>query len=94
MLDAVRNPYSPGAGSPPPDLVGREIEQEQFDVTAKRLLLGRPDRSQLLVGLRGVGKTVLLREFGRIAQEHGWRNHHLECVEETDFLRAAAHLDE
>ena len=92
MLDAVRNPYSPGAGSPPPDLVGREIEQEQFDVTAKRLLLGRPDRSQLLVGLRGVGKTVLLREFGRIAQEHGWRNHHLECVEETDFLRAAAHL--
>ena len=92
MLDAVRNPYSPGAGSPPPDLVGREVEQEQFEVTTKRLLLGRPDRSQLLIGLRGVGKTVLLREFGRIAQDNGWRNHHLECVEETDFLRAAAHL--
>lgn len=52
----------PGAGSPPPALVGRDSERENFDVTAQRLLLGRPDRSQLLIGLRGVGKTVLLRE--------------------------------
>lgn len=92
MLDPVNNPYSPGAGSPPPALVGRDAERENFDVATQRLLRGRPDRSQLLVGLRGVGKTVLLREFGRIAQGHGWRCHHLECVEETDFVHSAAQL--
>ena len=92
MLDPLTNPYSPGAGSPPPALVGRDVEREEFDVAAQRLLRGRSDRSQLLVGLRGVGKTVLLREFGRIGQRRGWRNHHLECVEETDFVQAAAHL--
>ena len=92
MLDPLTNPYSPGAGSPPPALVGRDVEREEFDVAAQRLLLGRSDRSQLLVGLRGVGKTVLLREFGRIGQRRGWRNHHLECVEETDFVQAAAQL--
>lgn len=92
MLDPLSNPYSPGAGSPPPELAGRDIEKGNFDVTARRLLLGRSDRSQMLVGLRGVGKTVLLREFGRIAQKHGWRNQHLECVEDSDFVQAAAHL--
>ena len=92
MLDPLTNPYSPGAGSPPPALVGRDVEREEFDVAAQRLLRGRSDRSQLLVGLRGVGKTVLLREFGRIGQRRGWRNHHLECVEETDFVQAAAQL--
>ena len=92
MLDPLVNPYSPGAGSPPPALVGRDVEREEFDVAAQRLLRGRSDRSRLLVGLRGVGKTVLLREFGRIGQRRGWRNHHLECVEETDFVQAAAQL--
>lgn len=92
MLDPLRNPYSPGAGSPPPELAGRDVETEAFEVAAQRLLQGRSDRSQMLVGLRGVGKTVLLREYGRIAQEHGWRSQHLECVEDSDFVKSVAHL--
>ena len=71
MLDPLNNPYSPGAGSPPPELAGRDDQRNVFDVAVQRLLRGRSDRSQMLVGLRGVGKTVLLREFGRIAQKRG-----------------------
>ena len=92
MLDALSNPYSPGAGIPPPALVGRDAEIYDFDLAAQRMLLGRSDRSQMLVGLRGVGKTVLLRRFGRIAVGRGWRSQHLECVEDIDFVRAAAQL--
>ncbi len=66
-MDPVRNPYSPGAGSLPPELAGRDRELEAFDIAVQRLTLGRSAKSQLLTGPRGVGKTVLLREFGRLA---------------------------
>ena len=62
-MDPVRNPYSPGAGTRPPALVGRDREIEAMDVALQRLLLGRDGRSEMLTGLRGVGKTVLLNEF-------------------------------
>lgn len=91
-MEAHRNPYSPGAGSPPPALAGRDNEISEFDVTVQRLDRGRAGRSQMLVGLRGVGKTVLLREFNAIAAQRGWVCQHYECDEGTDLAQAAARL--
>ena len=91
-MEAYRNPYSPGAGSPPPALAGRDTEISEFEVTVERLARGRSDRSQMLVGLRGVGKTVLLREFSTIANQRGWVCQHFECVEDTDLAQTAATL--
>ncbi len=59
-MDPIRNPYAPGAGQRPPELAGRDRELEQFAVTLERVAAGRPERSMVLSGLRGVGKTVLL----------------------------------
>ncbi|WP_419925876.1 ATP-binding protein [Candidatus Poriferisocius sp.] len=91
-MEALRNPYSPGAGTPPPALVGRDTEIANFEVAVERLALGRADRSQMLIGLRGVGKTVLLREFSNTAARRGWVCQHLECVEDTNLAQAAANL--
>jgi len=59
-VDPVRNPYAPGAGQRPPELAGRDRELEVFDVVLERVARHRPERSLVLTGLRGVGKTVLL----------------------------------
>lgn len=91
-MDPVRNPYSPGAGSPPPALVGRDSEREGFDIAVRRLASGRPARSLMLTGLRGVGKTVLLHEFGRIARGHEWMHQHVEAAEDTRFPESIAML--
>jgi len=92
-MDPVRNPYSPGAGTRPPALVGRDKPLQDLDVALQRLLLRRDGRGQLLSGLRGVGKTVLLNEFERIADQRGFFHHHIE-VEEDGGLpgRIAASL--
>ena len=71
-MDPVRNPYSAGAGTPPPALTGRDAVLADFDVAVQRLGLGRHANSVVLTGLRGAGKTVLLREFERVAAKHGW----------------------
>jgi AAA ATPase domain len=89
-MDAIRNPYNPGAGSRPPALVGREAQLEKFSVTLHRLAIGRGNRSLLLTGLRGVGKTVLLGEFGRIASESGWYHEAIEATESTELPIAMA----
>jgi hypothetical protein len=81
-VDPVRNPYSPGAGTRPPALVGRDREIEAMDVTLQRLLLGRDGRSQMLTGLRGVGKTVLLNEFEQLASGRGYFHEHIEVSED------------
>lgn len=81
-MDPVRNPYSPGAGTRPPALVGRDKQLQDLDVTLQRLLRGRDGRGQLLSGLRGVGKTVLLNEFERIADQRGFFHHHIEVDED------------
>jgi hypothetical protein len=70
-MDRVRNPFNPGAGSQPPLLVGRDRELEAMSVAVQRLAIGRFERSVLLKGLRGIGKTVLLNELGRIASSEG-----------------------
>ena len=84
-MDSVRNPYSPGAGTRPPALVGREREIEAMDVALQRMLLGRDGRSQMLTGLRGVGKTVLLNEFEQLAGGRGYFHEHVEVNDNGDL---------
>lgn len=70
-MDPVRNPYAPGAGSPPPELAGRDDLRSAVDIALQRLRIGRPAKSVLLVGLRGVGKTVLLDRMRLDAEAAG-----------------------
>ena len=70
-MDPVRNPYAPGAGSPPPELAGRGAIRQDIAVRLERLRLERPAKSMMLVGLRGVGKTVLLDQIRRDAEAKG-----------------------
>ena len=72
-MDNIKNPFSPGAGSPPPELAGRDAVLEQARVLLGRVKAKRPEKSLLLTGLRGVGKTVLLNEIEVIAQASGYR---------------------
>src|SRR3978361_591455 len=72
MMDPVRNPFAPGAGQRPPELAGRDRELAAFDVVLERVARGRPERSLVLTGLRGVGKTVLLGELRSTAIRRGW----------------------
>ena len=81
-MDAIKNPFSPGAGSPPPELVGRERILEQARVLLGRVKEKRPEKSLLLSGLRGVGKTVLLNEIERLAAKTGYRTVPLEAHED------------
>ena len=62
-MNPVHNPYAPGAGQRPPELVGREPEIEAFGILMERLQSDRQERCIMLSGLRGVGKTVLLEEY-------------------------------
>jgi len=80
-MDRIRNPFSPGAGSPPPELAGRQSILEQADILLGRVLAKRPEKSMLLTGLRGVGKTVLLNEIERRAVKAGFRTILVEAHE-------------
>ena len=71
-MDAVRNPYSPGAGRKPSALVGRDDALRAWSTALQRAERGRTDQPFVLYGLRGVGKTVLLSEFRRNASKRGW----------------------
>ena len=68
-MNVVLNPFSPGAGTPPPALVGRKDLLEKAYVAVERVRAFRSEKSLLLVGLRGVGKTVLLRTIADAAEE-------------------------
>jgi len=91
-VDEERNPYCPGAGWPPPELVGREEVVRNFDLLLKRLARGRHHRSQIVTGLRGVGKTVLLRHFEGLARSADWYVALHEVQEGEDFRRAMAEI--
>jgi len=80
-MDPIKNPFSPGAGSPPPELVGRDPILEQARVLLGRVKHKKPEKSMLLTGLRGVGKTVLLNEIRRIADNDGYRTISIEAHE-------------
>lgn len=81
-MDPIKNPFSPGAGSPPPELAGRAPVLEQARILLGRVLIGKPEKSLMLTGLRGVGKTVLLNEVRRMAQEAGYRTVLVEAHED------------
>lgn len=80
-MDPIKNPFSPGAGFPPPELVGRDEVLEQTRILLGRVRNKRAEKSLLLTGLRGVGKTVLLNEMERIAQGEGYRTIFVEAYE-------------
>lgn len=89
-MDPVRNPYAPGAGQRPPELAGRERETEAFDVVLERVARGRPERSLLLTGLRGVGKTVMLNSLRSQAIARLWGTGKLEARPEQSIRRPVA----
>lgn len=80
-MDPVNNPYSPGAGTPPPELAGREDLRETVRVCIARLRRGNPAKSVLMVGLRGVGKTVLLDQMCNDAEAFGVHTVRMEAPE-------------
>ena len=71
-LTRATNPYSAGAGTMPPFLAGRDGDLERLDTLLGRLEAGEHGRSLVYSGLRGVGKTVLLLEFEKLAAGRGW----------------------
>lgn len=84
-MDALINPFSPGAGSPPPELAGRKDILDQALLTLARIKNGRSEKSILLVGLRGTGKTVLLHEIYRLAEEQGYHAGMIEAHEKKSL---------
>ena len=70
-MDPIRNPYAPGAGTPPPELAGRDDIRENARIALARIGIGRTSKSLIMVGLRGVGKTVLLDQIRTDAEASG-----------------------
>jgi hypothetical protein len=94
-VDPVRNPYAPGAGQRPPELAGRDRELDVFDVVLERVARGRPERSLMLTGLRGVGKTVLLNTLRSQAIGRLWGTGKIEARPDQSLRRpisAALHM--
>ncbi len=86
-MDPVRNPYAPGAGQRPPELAGRDEQVRAFHVVLERVARGRPERSLVLTGLRGVGKTVLLNALRGQAVRKGWGTGKLEARPDQSLRR-------
>lgn len=89
-MDPVRNPYAPGAGQRPPELAGRDAELRSFEVVLERVARGRPERSMMLTGLRGVGKTVLLNVLRSTAVRRGWGTGKFEARPDHSIRRPLA----
>jgi predicted transcriptional regulator len=70
-MDPIVNPFAPGAGTPPPELAGREELLQSAYVAIERIRRGKPAKSLLMIGLRGVGKTVLLDRMREVAERSG-----------------------
>jgi len=81
-MDPIHNPYAPGAGTPPPELSGRQDLLERVRIAIGRTRLGRPAKGFIAVGLRGVGKTVLLREALAMATGEGFHTCFIEAHEQ------------
>lgn len=84
-MDRITNPFSPGAGAPPPELAGRDAILEQAHVLFGRIKARRPEKSLLMTGLRGAGKTVLLNEMERMALKAGYRTITIEAHEDKSL---------
>lgn len=81
-MDPVRNPFAPGAGSQPPELAGRDEIISDANTALKRMLVGKHAQSQMLLGLRGTGKTVLLNTIENAAEDHGYLTSVIEAPED------------
>jgi AAA ATPase domain len=86
-VDPYRNPFAPGAGSRPPELAGRDAILELARISCGRALQGKSARSIMLLGLRGTGKTVLLNEIGRNAEQAGMLVSKVESPEGESLAR-------
>jgi hypothetical protein len=86
-VDPLENPFRPGAGTPPPALIGRDDLIDRYGVALRRTIGGRPGKSMMPIGLRGVGKTVLLNRFHEIARDEGLRVAFIEAPETGDLAR-------
>ena len=86
-MDPIRNPYAPGAGQRPPELAGRDEQLDAFEVVLERVSRGRPERSIVLTGLRGVGKTVLLNALRSAAVRAKWGTGKLEARPDQSLRR-------
>lgn len=91
-MDQRANPYTPGSGVKPLKLAGRDPDLDGFRVLLDRLAAGRPERSLIYSGLRGVGKTVLLLEFETLTRERGWVCNDVEEVGSGDFRQIFAEI--
>ena len=89
-MDELDNPFRPGAGAPPPALVGRDEIIERFHLTVGRAVRKRPGKSVMPIGLRGVGKTVLLNTFIEIAEQESLKVGYIEAPETGDLRRLLA----
>lgn len=87
-MDAALNPYAPGAGTPPPLMAGRDALVAIADLALTRAKAGRSAKSFVAVGLRGVGKTVVLNRVHDIANEQGYQNAFIEAEEDGNFIRS------
>ncbi|MFE6734856.1 AAA family ATPase [Microbacterium sp. NPDC057650] len=93
-MDSVSNPYTPNAGASPDIIVGRQEQTKAFETLLRRLARGRTHQSMIITGLRGVGKTVLLNEFGDIARREHWEVIEIEASkhDDTRFRQTMASL--
>ncbi|MXP21953.1 AAA family ATPase [Gordonia sp. HNM0687] len=83
-MDPLLNPYTPNAGATPAVVVGRDDQMRHFELLLARLERSRTEQSMIVTGLRGVGKTVLLREFQKKANDRGWAIVELEVSKHDD----------
>lgn len=88
VYDPIANPYAPGAGTPPPELVGRDQIIEDAEIAMRRVVSARTSQHQLITGLRGVGKTVLLGKLTALAEHIGFRVIRIEAVGGDDTVRS------
>lgn len=84
-MDPIRNPYAPGAGTQPPELAGRDEIRENVRIAIERIRIGRASKSVLMVGLRGVGKTVLLDRMRLDAEAAGHHTLRAEAPEDRSL---------
>lgn len=91
-MDPLRNPYTPNAGTPPPTLAGRDGLLEEAKIALGRIRFGRPAKGFIAVGLRGVGKTVIMNEVQQLAEAEGFPSIYIEAFDEirlSDVLAKA-----
>lgn len=84
-MDRIRNPFTPGAGTPPPELAGRDRLIETVGIALARIRIGRAAKSTVLIGLRGVGKTVLLDRMRDDAERQGIHTLRIEAPEDRSL---------